>query len=113
MPKTSATYWPVGHGFFEDVVEHGVVAGVFFDEAAHGGDFVGVEDGAELAGVEGTGAEGGGHAHVFVAEEEGRVAALARRVGDARRASRPGQAMRQVLFVVPDAGCSYLARSMA
>ncbi len=62
---------PLGHGGAHDVVEHRVVTGVAFDDAAHGGGLVGVEDGAEV-GVAflHDGRQRGGDAHVLVGEND-------------------------------------------
>src|SRR5438552_1434248 len=59
------------HGGPHDVVEHCVMAGMAFDQAAHGGHFVGVKNCAEISLflIE-NGGEGGGHSHVFVREDD-------------------------------------------
>ena len=90
----------LGDGFVEDVVEHGVVAGMLFDDAAHGGDFVGVEDGTKLARVAGAGGEGGGHSHVFVGEDDRLVAVHAG--ADGADGFEAGLGDAEVLLVIPD-----------
>ena len=90
----------LGDGAREDVVEHGVVAGVLFDEAAHGGDFVGVKDGTELARIARAGAEGRGHAHVFVAQDDGFVAVAT--AADGADGFEAGLGDAAILFVIPD-----------
>ena len=69
---------PLGHGGTHDVVKHRVVTGMPLDDSTHGGDFVGVEDRAEVAAVpfEHRG-QAGGDAHVFVREDHARLARAA------------------------------------
>ena len=57
-----------------DVVKHGVMSRMRFDDAAHGGDFVGVENRAEigLLPFENRG-QGRGHPHVFVRQDHARL----------------------------------------
>ena len=72
------------------------------DDAAHGGDFVGVEDGAEVRAVAfHDRRQRGGHAHVFVAENDARLETLLA-APSACSAAIAGLRESHVLLVVPD-----------
>ncbi len=87
----------LSRGLAEDVVEHGVVAGMILDDAADGGDFVCMEDGSQVQlGVE-LGGEGRGEAHEFVGDDDGAVLGGSEDAKDGE--ARLGES--DVLFIVP------------
>ena len=74
IPEDVLDIMPGGDCRAHYVIEHGVMAGMMLDQTAHGRDFVGVKDGAELRapGVH-DGGEGRGHAHVFMRKDDARL----------------------------------------
>src|SRR4051812_10975725 len=76
------------------------MAGMAFDETAHGGDFVGVKNGSEISFflIE-DGGEGSGHAHVFVRENDARLAGGADAEG--MKCGDGGRGEADVLLVIP------------
>jgi hypothetical protein len=92
---------PLSHGRAHHVVKHGVVAGMAFDEAAHGGDFVGIKNGAKVGFIViENRRQGRGDAHVLVGEDDawltGGADAQGMQGGDGRRSEA------DILLVIPD-----------